>query len=74
MFRKNNCFCICMKITMTAIIEKQRTFLYTQKTNKNAKRFLNKKFFTFHRARQLPFRFYIQKAIHLTLRDFPKKL
>ena len=41
-----------MKITMTAIIERQRARLYTQKAKKIAKRF------------------YIQKAIHLTLWDF----
>ena len=41
-----------MKMSMTAIVERQRLRLYTQKAKKIAKRF------------------YIQKVIHLTLRDF----
>ena len=45
-----------------------RTFIYT-KRKKIAKRFLYKKPDTFQKARQFPLRFYIQKAIHLTLRD-----
>ena len=35
-----------------------------------AKRFYIQKPDTFQKARQFPLRFYIQKAIHLTLRDF----
>ena len=58
-----------MKITMTAIIERQRARLYT-KIKKIAKRFIFKKQDTFQKARQFPLRFYIQKAIHLTLREF----
>ena len=46
-----------MKITMTAIIERQRARLYTQK----AKTLLNVFIYKY---------FLIQKAIHLTLRDF----
>ena len=38
-FRKKIGFCIIMKITMTAIIERQRARLYTQKAKKIAKRF-----------------------------------
>ena len=59
-----------MKITMTAILERQRARLYTQKAKKIAKRFIYKKPDTFQKARQFPLRFCIQKAIHLTLRDF----
>ena len=44
-----------------------RTFIYTQKI---AKRFYIQKLDTFQKARQFPLRFYIQKAIHLTLRHF----
>ena len=32
--------------------------------------FIYKKLDTLQKARQFPLRFYIQKAIHLTLRDF----
>ena len=59
-----------MKITMTAIIERQRARLYTQKAKKLLNIFIYKKLDTFQKARQFPLRFYIQKAIHLTLRDF----
>ena len=58
-----------MKITMTAIIERQRARLYTQKAKK-LRNVRYKKPDTFQKARQFPLRFYIQKAIHLTLRDF----
>ena len=59
-----------MKITMTAIIEKQRARLYTQKAKKLRNIFIYKKPDTFKKAGQFPLRFYIQKAIHLTLRFF----
>ena len=59
-----------MNISMTAIIERQRARLYTQKAKKIAKRLLYKKPDTFQKARQFPLHFYIQKAIHFTLRDF----
>ena len=52
-----------MKITMTAIVERQRARFICKKSKKIAKRFKKK-------ARQFPLRFYIQKAAHLTLRDF----
>ena len=48
----------------------RRTFLYTLKSKTIAKLFLHKKPYTFQKARQFPLRFYLQKAIHLTLRDF----
>ena len=50
--------------------EKKSARLYTQKPKKIAKRFIYKKTDTFQKARQFPLRFYIQKAIHFTLRDF----
>ena len=59
-----------MKITMTAIIKRQRACLYTQKAKKLRNDFIYKKPDTFQKARQFPLRFYIQKAIHLTLRGF----
>ena len=59
-----------MKITMTAIIERQRARLYAQKQKKMGNIFIYKKPHTYQKARQFPLRFYIQKAIHLTLRDF----
>ena len=59
-----------MKITITAITERQRARLYTQKAKKLWKIFIYKKPDTFQKARQFPLRFYIQKAIDLTLRDF----
>ena len=59
-----------MKITMTAIIERQRARLYKQKAKKLRNVFMFKKPDNFQKARQFPLRFYIQKAIHLTLRDF----
>ena len=55
---------------MTAIFEKRRARLYTQKAKKLRNIFIYKKPDTFQKARQFPLRFYIQKAIHLTLRDF----
>ena len=57
-----------MKITMTAIIERQRARLYT-KSKKIQNVVIYKKPDTFQKARQFPLRFSIQKAIHLTLRD-----
>ena len=39
-FRKKIVFCIWMKITMTAISERQRARLYTQKVKKNCETFL----------------------------------
>ena len=63
-------FCTLMKIKMTAIIERQRALVYTQKAKKLRNDFIYKKPETFQKARQFPLRFYIQKAIHLTLRDF----
>ena len=59
-----------MQITMTAIIKRQRARLYTQKAKKLRNVFIYKKQDTFQKARQFPLRFYMQKAIHLTLRDF----
>ena len=59
-----------MKITMTAIIERQSERLYTQKAKKLQNVFIYKRPDTFQKARQSPLRFYIQKSIHLTLRDF----
>ena len=50
-----------MKITMTAIIKRQRARLYTQKAKKIAQRFIYKKTDTFQKARQFPLRFYIKK-------------
>ena len=46
------------------------TFLYTQKAKKLRNVFNYKKPDTFQKSRQFPLRFYIQKAINLTLRDF----
>ena len=46
------------------------TFIYTQKTKKLLNILIYKKPDTFQKARQFPFRFSIQKAIHLTLRHF----
>ena len=59
-----------MKITMNAIIKRKRARFYPQKTKKLRNVFIYKKLDTFQRARQFPLRFYIQKAINLTLRDF----
>ena len=59
-----------MKITMTATIERQRARLNTQEAKKLRKLFIYKKPDTFQKARKFPLRFYIQKAVHLTLRDF----
>ena len=44
---------------MTAIIERQR-----------GRSFYKKSPHTFQKSRQVPLRFYIQKAVHFTLRDF----
>ena len=60
-----------MKITMTAIIERQRARYYIhKKQNKSLNVFIHKKPDTFQKARQFPVRFYIQKGINSTLRDF----
>ena len=59
-----------MKITMTAIIERQGGRLNTQKSKKLRNVFIFKKPDTFQKARQFPLRFHIQKAIHFTLRYF----
>ena len=59
-----------MKITRTAIIKRQRARLYTQKAKKIRNVFIYKKPDTFQKAKQFLLRFCIQKAIHLTLRDF----
>ena len=59
-----------MKITMTVIIERQRALLYTQKSKKIAKRLFIQKARHVSKATQFPLRFYIEKAIHLTLQDF----
>ena len=53
-----------MKISMNAIIERQRK----QKQLRNL--FIFKKPYTFQKDRQFPLRFYIQKAIISKLRDF----
>ena len=55
---------------MTAIIERYRARFYTQKVKKMRNVFIYKKPKTFQKARQFLLRFYIQKAIHLTLWDF----
>ena len=52
---------------MTAIIERQHG-------KKLLNVFIFKKPDTFQKARQFPLRFYIQKSIHLTLRDFHEKV
>ena len=59
-----------MKITMTAIIERQRTHLYTQKAFFLPNVFIYKNPDTFQKDRQFSLRFCIQKSIHLMLRDF----
>ena len=46
------------------------TFLYTQKSKNLRNVFIYKKPDTFQKARPFSLRFFIQKAIHLTLRDF----
>ena len=55
---------------MTTMIKIQRARLYTQKAKELRNFFIYKKPDTFQKARQFPSRFYIQKAIHFTLRDF----
>ena len=55
---------------MTAIIERQRARLYKQKAKELLNVFIYKRPDTFQKARQFPLGFYIQKAIHFTLRDF----
>ena len=46
------------------------TFIYSQKAKKMPHIFIYKKQDTFQKARQFPLRFYIQKDLHLMLRDF----
>ena len=55
---------------MTAIIKRQRARVQTQKAKKLQNVFIYKKPDTVQKAGQYPLRFYIQKAIQLTLRDF----
>ena len=55
---------------MTAVIERQGTRFYIHKKPKQLPNVLYKKPDTFQKARQFPLRFYVQKGIHLTLRDF----
>ena len=55
---------------MTAMIERQRACLYKQKAKELRNVFIYKKPDTFQKTRQFTLRLYIQKAIHLTLRDF----
>ena len=50
-----------MKITMTAIVEKQCARLYT-KSETNCECFIYKKPDTIQKANKFPFHFYIQKA------------
>ena len=59
-----------MKITITAIIKRQRARLYTQKAKKLQSIFIYKKPDSFRKATQFPLRFYTKKAINLTLWDF----
>ena len=53
-----------MKIRMTAILERQRARLYTQKAKKLRNVYIYKQKDTYQKARQFPFSFYIQKAMH----------
>ena len=46
-----------------------RTCIYT-KSRTNGQTFLYKKPDNFQKSREFPLRFYIYKALHLTLRDF----
>ena len=59
-----------MKITMTAIIKRQRACFYIHKKKNNVKRFYIQKAGHFQKSRQFPLGFYIQKAIHFRLLDF----
>ena len=59
-----------MKFSMNAIIERQSARFYIQKAKKLLKVFVYKNPDTFQKGRQFPLRFYTQKAIHFTLRDF----
>ena len=59
---QKNTFCIQMKITMTAISERQRARLYIYKKQKKLRYvFIYKNPDTSQKARQFPLRFYIQK-------------
>ena len=56
---------------MTAVVERQRAHFNIYKKQNNCETFfVYKNPDTFQKARQFPLRFYIQKAIHFTLRDF----
>ena len=59
-----------MKIIMTAIIERQRARLYTQKAKKLPNVFLYKKPDTFQKARQFPLRFFNTKSHTLDVTGF----
>ena len=60
-----------MKITMTAIIERQRARLYTQKAKKLLHIFIYKKPDTFQKSRQFPLRFLYTKSHTLDVTGFP---
>ena len=69
-FRKKISFCIVYENYDDCHHRKTtRTSIYT-KSKKLRNVFIYTKQDTFQRARQFPLRFYIQKAIHLTLRNF----
>ena len=60
-----------MKITTNAISARQHSrFIQIYKKEKITKRVYIKKADTLQKARQFPLRFYIQKAIHFTSRNF----
>ena len=63
-----------MKITMTAIIERQRARLYTQKAKKLRNVFIYKKKDTFQKATQFPLRFIYKKPDTLLYAIFMKFL
>ena len=59
-----------MKISMTAIIERKRASLYTQKAKKLPNILYTKSHTLFKKLDNFRYVFLIQKAIHLTLRDY----
>ena len=63
-----------MKITMTAILERQRARLYTQKAKKLRNFFIYKKLDTFQKARQIPLGFKYKKSYTWHYRIFMKFL
>ena len=63
-----------MKITTTAIIERQRARLYTQKAKKLRNVFIFKKPHTFQKARQFPLCFIFKKQYTLRYGIFHKIL